>query len=337
MGGGGALDVPILRALFQGQGLAPLNTRIRSSVRGIAAELGVSEGTVRNRIARFRESGFVKDARLIPNPSMLGLGEANVLVEVPHEGLKDEIADELRLLEDTILVAVFHDRLVSTIFRYRGEPALARRIDLIRKLAKVDRATVGRIPFPPCTVPLADSDWALLRGLHVDPGRTYASVARELHVSSRTVKRKLERLLRGCAAFVWPVFDVGKAPGGTMGTLMVQYPIDMKPAIDRQVTTRFADFIFLVFHMLPYGAADLALCAYNAIVPNVPKGNDVAREIQAIRGVRASRVEWFERLEASYEPFTEDLENGPPRFLHEDASNPPRAPQAPATRGMGRT
>ncbi len=313
MGGGDALNVRILRAMFQGQDLAPVNTRIRSSLRAIAAELGVSEGTVRNRIMQFRKSGFIKDARLIPNPSLLGLAEATVMVEVPHEGVKDEIADELRLLEDTIVVAVFQDRLVSTIFRYRGEPALVRRIDLIRRLAKVDRATVGRVVFPPCTVPVSNSDWALLRAFHLDPTRTYASVAAELRASSRTVKRKLERLLRGCAAFVWPAFDVRQAPEGTQGVLMVQYPIDMKPAIDRQITTRFADFIFLVFHMLPYRESDPALCAYNIIVPNVPKGNDMVREIQAIRGVRAARVEWFERLEALYEPFTEDLRNAPQR------------------------
>ena len=310
MGEVDALDVGVLRALFQGQGLAPVNARARTCVRAVAAQLGVSEGTVRNRILRLHESGFIKEVRLIPNPSLMGLGEANVLVDVPREKLRDEFVEELRLLGDVVILAVFHGPLVSVIFRYRGEPELVRRIALIRRLAKVDAVTVGRIPFPPCNLPLSSSDWGLLRAFHRDPGRTYASVGREVHASSRTVKRKLERMLRENAAFVFPAFDIGKIPRGTVGTLIVEYPLEIKADVDRRVTARLGESFFTILHMLPFRNSDPALCGYNFVVPNVPKGQAMLHELQAIRGIQAARVEWFERVEMNFEPFAEDLQRG---------------------------
>ena len=304
-----ALDKCVLRALFQNEGLTPVNPRARTSSAAIARKLGVSEGTVRNRIVRFHETGFVKDVRLIANPNLVGLAEACLLFDVPRE-TRSEVIERIQLLENVVILAVFHGSLLSPIFRYRGEAALVRQVDLFRRLAKVERIIVGRIPFPECNLRLSESDWAVMRAFHRDPRRACASVARDVRLSTRTVKRKLERLFREGAAFTFPVFDPTKLDGGVMGALIVEYPLEMKGDVDRTVAARFGEHIFNVLHMLPYRKGDLAPCGYNCIVPNISKGTEMLDEVNGLPGVRNARFEVFDEVQIRFVPFEEDLLRG---------------------------
>ena len=58
---------------------------IRESYASIAAKIGVDEETVRRRVNRARQSGFLKGWQLLLNPHLIGLESAGAQLEVDDE------------------------------------------------------------------------------------------------------------------------------------------------------------------------------------------------------------------------------------------------------------
>ncbi len=80
----------------------------RARFRGLAAQLGCSEATIRNRYARLVESG-VLEVTAVTNP--LGLGfDSMAMLGVSVEGPPERVADELAGWREAIYVVVVAGR-----------------------------------------------------------------------------------------------------------------------------------------------------------------------------------------------------------------------------------
>jgi Lrp/AsnC family transcriptional regulator for asnA, asnC and gidA len=113
-----------------------LQTNGRESFRAIAARLGVSEATIRNRYARLTDAGVLQ-VTAVTNP--LGLGyDAMAMLGVSTEGRPERVADALAQWPEAIYVVVVAGRfdvLVELISRERGD--LLGLINRVRELPGV--------------------------------------------------------------------------------------------------------------------------------------------------------------------------------------------------------
>ena len=319
------VDVRILRELAQDPPIAPSGTQFRKSFAVTAKVVGLDEDTVRKHVRWFHDVGLIERWRTVVNPTLFGGGEVALRIDVKPPTSKDDVVEKLRLLPGVVLLVRFHGTLIAVVFRYYDEVALRRLIELVRRIAEVDRLHAARIPFPSCAIRVSKTDWDILRTLDDNPRKPYVAVSRELGLSSRTVRRALRRIAEEGAAFAYPALNPRAVPGGVMAALFVTYPAELKREIERRIATELDAYLWHVFHMLPYEPSEPLPCLFNLVLPNVASAREVLRWTKRMPGVREARIDLFEDIETSFEAFDEEMKKRIGRL-------PARLPMARARR-----
>ena len=209
-----ALDLRIFRALLTDNAVAPASNDIRTSLREIARRLQADDMTVRNRFRKLQAAGLFSAWRLVINPRIFGLHMKSVCVDAHPETKKEEILRDLRAVPGVVVIANQFGPAIELLVLHADETALSRTVGQISRIVRDDDPVVLRMPLPePMTHTLSDVDWAILRSLEPDARKSYLLVARELGLSSRTVKTRLRRLVDGRMAMAWPDLNAGSVHG----------------------------------------------------------------------------------------------------------------------------
>lgn len=290
------LDVKILRWLLQGQTDLPLDPDFRKSYRAIARDLGLDEGMVRYRVKRFGETGFIPDWHLMANPRLWGGGHAIIWIDVPLSVPRRELFERLKLVPGVFYLTRFFGTVVEAYLAYEDEQSVRARAELLGKISDAKSVKFARWPFPVCGVALSTLDWRLVRSLSESPRRPYIAIAKELGVSSRTVKRRLLRLSRGGAVFAYPDFNLGALSGSVMASLFVTCQQSRMAEIDRTLSAKLDPYLWHAFHMLSFGPSDVVPCNYNLLLPNITVAQELVRKAQELAGVREARAELVEEI-----------------------------------------
>ena len=133
----GAIRRPGTLDGLDGRIIAALQENGRESFRAIAARVGVSEATIRNRYARLVDGGVLQ-VTAVTNP--LGMGyESMAMLGVTVEGPPETVADELSAWREAIYVVITAGRfdiLVELVCADRREL-----LELINRVRAVDGVT----------------------------------------------------------------------------------------------------------------------------------------------------------------------------------------------------
>jgi DNA-binding Lrp family transcriptional regulator len=302
------LDVRILRALVRDQSVSPVSQGIRRSFGSIARTVGADEGTVRNRIRRMHETGFIEAWRLMLNPNLFGYEDILVWFDARADVPKSELIDQLRLVPGVYLVCSCHSSFHWVAIRRKREPPLARTLGLIQKLAKAERVDAGILAYPACNIRFSESDWAVLRAIYREPRKSRAAVAKEVGLSSRTVERKLQRMTRENAIFAFPALDPRGLQGSVMAAVLVTLPRERREEVDQRVVDGFGDYLWYVMPLIPVQPGGPMVCAYNLMLPNLSIGREVLKAVTSVHGILTVRLELFEEVHTLFDPLEEDVE-----------------------------
>ncbi len=283
----------ILRVLFHADAGSPPGPSLRSSYAVIAARLGVDEDTVRHRVHKLEDSGFLGAWRLQVNPRIWGGGQVLVLVDVDPQCRYDELADELRLLPGTLLVGVFYGRL-GILLEYDHEATLRDEVELARRLCDAPRAWVGRVSFRACDGGLSARDWDLLRALRSDPTKPYTAVAGETGMSVHTVQRRLSRIVEEGYASAGPTLNPRAAGSGVLACLSLRCPNDRRPEVDGAIADHLRDHLWNVLHLLPLNPGDLPPSTYSLALPHILMARDIVKWARGLPQVREARIDLHE-------------------------------------------
>lgn len=313
MTGGGVdqLDVKILRLFIQGQATPPLDPNFRKSYRTIARTLDVDEHTVRSRIKRFHDTGFIQDWLCFVNPNLASARAVVAWFDVLPGVPKESLVEELTLLPGTYLVLPFIGSLIRVIFLISDERAAQQRLELLRRMAKAENVAAGWGMFPPCGVTLTEADRRILRSLSRRPRHPNTAIAKEVGLSSRTVKGRIDRLRRENAVFAFPALNPKALWGSVMASATVTYPSDRKDEIDRAMADRLDPYLWHVLHMLPLEPDDSVPCILGLMLPNPALGHEIRRWAERLAGVRSASVEIHEEVLTIYEPLEALVERQP--------------------------
>jgi len=233
------LDIRIIKAMASPHSF---QWDVRISNARVAEGLSIDEETVRSRLRHMTEVGFMEGWQLILNPVLLGRKAATVELGVKDLESKAEAISRLEQMDGVTLIDDFYGSELAVDVLYEDETMLTRQVQLIASLCGSGAPVWWRLGFPPCELDLARTDWRIIQVLRMNARGRLSDVARELGLSTRTVKRHMERMAEGKAFYLDPLLNVGKV-GGVRCRFWVVSEADKKRAIDAKVQSELKRMI----------------------------------------------------------------------------------------------
>jgi len=282
---------------------------IKRSFKAIAAKLNVDEVTVRKRLAKMERNGFLRYWMVMVNPTLLGLRGAQLSLDVPSPTDKHDLIEQLKLLPGSMVVVDCYGSSLFFGFFYRGGDSLQRQVDLVRRMSKTTNLVCTTIPTPECGIKLTETDWEIVRSLQNTPRKPYGTIARELRVSTRTVKRRLQRLISNRAIFILPSMNPSALEGVNQADLLVLYESPRSKAeVDWRIMALWDDYIARA----ELGARDSSF--FNLFIKNVSKAQEVLDWVRQQPGVKSSRVDLVQNRYELYDALSKEFDIAIQRF-----------------------
>jgi DNA-binding Lrp family transcriptional regulator len=225
------LDIRIIRALASP---SSFQWDVRISYAHVAAGLDVDEETIRNRLKNMNDVQFLRGWQLILNPALLGREAAIVELHVDESESKPEVISRLSLLPGVILIDDFYGRGLAVSTLYENHSTLERQVRLMASLCRGPAPVSWKLGFPPCELTPTRTDWRIMQALRRDGRGRLSDVARNLRLSTRTVKRRMNQLVDGSAFYLDPVLSLENV-GGVRCRFWVTSETSWKQAVDKAI------------------------------------------------------------------------------------------------------
>lgn len=278
-----SLDLRIVREMgFRPYGARPQNPEVFKPSY-LAKRTGVEPETVKARLARMEESGFIRFYQVYPNFRHLGLQGSAYLFRVPDDDRKAEAIQKVEPIEGLVEIHNFLGPEMCVDLSHRGPEDLSRKLRLLAEFtgdAAPTRFYERHMPAVGRT--LTPLDWRILKALRYKGRRSLAEVADEVGVSVRTVRRRHDRMAAEGSFFVVPAIDPGKAPGVLLYELLIHLNPDAAESVPGQVLRMFDERY--VYHYVPSSKAlgnfDVLLFAESA-----GEIEDARQKARAVPGV----------------------------------------------------
>jgi DNA-binding Lrp family transcriptional regulator len=194
---------------------------------------------------------------------------------------------------------------------YRDDKDLDHDID---KLMKITKATyMNKMPklFTEYGAKLTESDWKIIGSLQEDPWKPYSAISKELKISSKTVKRRVEALAKSAAVYLLADVNMRAVEGIIPVDLLIFYEnrSNTNSALKEKTRLQIAEYLGdqLVFFD-PNFAPNIDHFAL--ILSSISKSQEIRKWVSGRDGVKQSDMsillDVFPRLKL-YEGLVEDM------------------------------
>ena len=215
------LDLAILREMSREADFMWAGQDPRVTSDDVAERLRVAGSTVRARLRAWQEAGFLVELLVLPNPCLLGAGLARGFLRVDDIRAKQRVLSDLALIDGVVGALDHVGPWIGVGYVAENEAALARSVALVRRLAGVQEASPPELLSKVrCEGKLSPLDWRLVKALRAGPEKTFAQLAREVGISTRTFTRRYTKLAERHALWTMPVVDFTKFHGGAVARLL---------------------------------------------------------------------------------------------------------------------
>lgn len=235
------LDVKILRSLISEGAVAPSNPQVKLSLRAIAERIGTDKMTVSNRYKKLQDSGCMSAWSLLVNPTFFGYMVEGVMLDVQTQSGKSDMINKLRLVHEITGLVDFYGCGLRLFVIYNGDVSRSRSIELISRITNAEKITQTRMALPKSeTKHLTATDIEIIRALSNDARRLTSVVAKELGLSTKTVRNRVEKLGNENTIFPFPILNIECVPGLIPIFLSYLYTNnEVKESVDRAVISHF--------------------------------------------------------------------------------------------------
>lgn len=241
--------------------------------------------TVRYRYKKLQESGVMSIWSLLVNPSFFGYSVAEVMVEVQPESAKIDMIRKIKLIHEITGIVNFFGRAISLYVIYNGDQSRSRTIELISRITNAERINQSRMPMPhSLTENLSAIDVAIIRSLSKDARKPTNMIARELDISTKTVRKRVDRLRRENTILPLPILNIASIHGIIPIYLSYAYSEnEVKTSVDREMVSHF-DANYIMGNFADPEVANIVLAAYTTA--DVPKFLEWAKSLGGIASAR---------------------------------------------------
>ncbi len=277
----------------------------------MARKLGVDEETVRNRLRMMREMGLLRGWRLIVNARLLGMESSNLVLEFESPESKEAAMMRIREADGVVLIQNFYGKTLQvTVFHEGGDDFERRTSDQIvaSPTSGAKLVTRWKVKLPRCEHRPKEIDWRIIGLMLRNAERKFPEIARELRVSTRTVKRRVNLMMGSSAFFIQPVLDLRKTVGVTPCQLLIECSPERKRAVDDLVVSKFERIVFRLTNSETHSI-------FTVLCSNVAEMKEILKWARAQDGVRLAKTEILEDQNYVHEWL--ELEVG--RRIHNEA------------------
>ena len=297
------LDVRIIREYMQGEPLLsmwPARQNPKPALRKLSDKLGVAESTVRARYEKI--SGFLSGWSFQVNPSLFGEKMGVAFFGAPENIQKGKVLDELRLIDEILIIANFLGAMVACVFFFVDETSFKRKVNLISKISGTGEIISSVIPYVICNIALSRTDLEIIASLQADTRKSNRKVSEELGISSKTVKRRLTRMASQGA--VWPLatLNVAALSDYDYANITVMFKSDHRTETEGEICSLLDDYLIFNGRFLSYST-------FHIIVPNMTLATKALQKVTLLKGVKNARVDFMEEWFGRYEILREKVIN----------------------------
>jgi DNA-binding Lrp family transcriptional regulator len=261
----------------------PYASNRRPEPKDVARRLGIDTRTVTRRIRAMERNGFIRYYQLIPNYNLLGLKATAMICYFENVSAKYRCIQKVgELLEGVLEI---HNPVGPSFMlwvAYDDHSQKARRLAVLRELTGSQPRELYDREFPNVSIAISNLDWRIMWSLRNDAAKPISTIARELGVTRKTVRRRLERMVVNKAFMLRAVFDPSRVTGIQLCQLCV-YLDGANPGAEkvlREFDSAFRENIFL--RMVPLRGRGVMYGLYSV---KVGEPEDFLLRALAIKGV----------------------------------------------------
>jgi DNA-binding Lrp family transcriptional regulator len=227
----------------------------------IAKKVGVDGNTVKQRLQKMKESGFVNYFQIYPNFRLLGMSDVAYLLDVGDVLEKPGIIEKCSLVDGVTEIHSFIGSHICIDFSYHDPRDESRKLELFRKLTRCESPErfYERV-MPPVEIDLTNLDWRIIKALRYDALKPLSRVAKELGLTLKTVRRRYDRMTQNNAVIIVPLVNPAEM-ADTITHVLLLYPLESRRSeVLERAMNEFNDSCFLAYMSTP-GNAMLCLAA----------------------------------------------------------------------------
>ncbi len=227
----------------------------------IAKKVGANGNTVKLRLNKMKRSGFIRYFQIYPNFRLLDMNGVAYLFHVSDILGKYEIIEKCSLVDGVTEIHNFIGGHICIDFTYQDSRDESRRLELFRRLTRCElpEKFYERV-MPPVEISLSATDWQIIKALRYKAFKPLSKVAEELGLTTKTVRRRFERMTQNNAIIIVPLVNPADIPD-TITYVMLLYPSpDRRDDVLEKAMREFNESYFLALTSSP-GNAMLCLAA----------------------------------------------------------------------------
>ena len=173
----------------------------RVTYRELSDKVGISVSAVHKRIKSLEDEGYINT--FIARPSYIALKYLIVTVFGTSKAkAMDEISKELGQHESVFYIGIAGGKFLYVSGYLRDISELQDYSTYVSTTAQISEPTVGIINFPYMTTPepLTTVDYKILKTLNRDARKPITDIAEDVGLSSKTVRKRLDRMIENSLA-----------------------------------------------------------------------------------------------------------------------------------------
>jgi DNA-binding Lrp family transcriptional regulator len=178
----------------------------RTPFRELADALNISVQAVHRRVQNLFEVGAIERYYVMPSHKVWDRVTCSVYGHSNTESI-DEIKNELSMNDNVHMIFTCSGDLLYVTGLLKSISEMDEYVDYVRKVAKISEPKVGIIPpmipytnrakkFGEAEKPVKSLELQIIGSLHDNARKSYAEIAQDLNVSSRTVNRYLDKMIK---------------------------------------------------------------------------------------------------------------------------------------------
>lgn len=265
---------------------SPSRWNVRKSYADVAAKLGIDEETVRNRLKRMREGGFLLGWRLFPNPRLLDRESVFLYMSLKIPGHSDDAVKLLAACEGVVTITKL---LGNNLLVMVMDDPDHRSVKEIENLAIHESTMIAPgMKLPDTSFQMTSLDWRIVATMGRNAEMPVTETASELGISARTVKNRLNRMMDSSAIFIMPLTDVSKTVGVAY-QLIVESREGMLAEVDSMVSRRIGNVVFRALD-------STRNIIFGFTGKNLAEGSQIEKWIRKLPEVRSARLNVVEEV-----------------------------------------
>jgi len=208
----------------------------------IGRKLGLDEKTVRARIKKMEDDGFIKYYQAMPSLALLGLGFVSLFrFEAMNIATKQKVLQNVLQIPNIVEAVDYLGPTISVDIAGETQDGVQHTADGIAATSELRELSLGTRTVRDPGVRMDKLDWQLIQELRYDARMTTADIAKSLLVTPRMAEYRIDKLLDSGALLIRAVINPQKQSGLIFYEIELSVDEGMKGKVIEGLRTQYGE------------------------------------------------------------------------------------------------